>query len=907
MDERATNAITHDWHVMPAAEAIERLGTDAETGLSSERAAALLSEFGPNELHRGERSPAWKMFLGQFNDFMIWVLVVAVAISAAEGQMLEAFAITAILILNGILGFIQEYRAEKSLEALRQLSAPTATVVRDGTEQEIVASQLVPGDIVLIESGDKVPADGRLIADAALRVDEASLTGESSAASKHTDGVCEGECSLGDRITMVFAGTSVAVGRGRFAVTETGQHTQMGRIAELLAAQDDEKTPLQQELKGVGKRIAVLVLAIAAVVFAVGVFQAWQGTGESFAVALGQASFRARITVALLVAISLAVAAIPEGLPAIVTVALSLGVREMAERNAIVRKLHAVETLGSTSFICSDKTGTLTRNEMTVRRILVGQDLAKLLPDWAISPVDATPDEDDQKLLLEIASACNDAHFTADGTLVGDPTETALIVAANELTDFRLRPRRIAEVPFDSERKRMTTVHEIDDTTVAYMKGGGDVVLGLCSSARLRGAVVPMTEQLRASLHERNAALASGGYRTLAFAYRDIGPDMPAIDESIERDMTYVGIMGLVDPPRPEVAEAIAICHTAGISVAMVTGDHALTAKAVGADIGLLEGKEVLTGVDLSRMTDDELYEAVEDVRIYARVDPEHKLRIVDALKRRGHIVAMTGDGVNDAPALKKADIGIAMGKVGTDVSREAADMVLADDNFATIVEAIRLGRSVYDNLKKFILFLLSCNVSEVLIIFVTTFFADTPALLPLQILWINLVTDGFPALALGVDPASPRVMERKPRDAKESVLAPRHQAQVLWQGALITLAGLIMYVWADFFMPGHNPARAQTMLFAAMVIAQLVHAFSFRSETRTIFSAYSLKNTWLNIAFAGSLALQFLVIYAPPMQRVFSTHALSLSDWGAVAGAVLIPTILIDVVKTKIGRTAAA
>ncbi len=421
----------------------------------------------------------------------------------------------------------------------------------------------------------------------------------------------------------------------------------------------------------------------------------------------------------------------------------------------------------------------------------------------------------------------------------------------------------------------MTTVHAVDGVRVAYMKGGGDVVLGLCDSARIRGEIVPMTDELRSELHERNAALASGGFRTLAFAYRTIDADTPATEGALERDMVYVGVIGLVDPPRPEVAEAIDVCHKAGINVAMVTGDHALTARAIGADIGLLEGKQVLTGVELSRMTDDELYEAVEDTRIYARVDPEHKLRIVDALKRRGHIVAMTGDGVNDAPALKKADIGVAMGKVGTDVSREAADMVLADDNFATIVEAVRLGRSVYDNLKKFILFLLSCNVSEVLIIFITTFFADTPALLPLQILWINLVTDGFPALALGVDPASPRVMERKPRDASESVLAPRRQAQVLWQGALITLAGLIMYVWADFFMPGHSAERAQTMLFAAMVLTQLVHAFSFRSETRSIFSAYSLKNKWLNISFVGSLALQMLVIYAPPMQRVFSTHAL--------------------------------
>lgn len=885
-------------HAMPAGEVVALLGTDAENGLSADEATRRLAEYGPNELQKAEKAPAWRMFLAQFNDFMIWVLMAAVAISAFEGQMIEAVAITAILLLNGILGFIQEYRAEQALEALRQLSAPTATVLRDGIEQEVAASTLVPGDVVLLEAGDKIPADGRLLEVGAMRVEEASLTGESRPVTKHVDAPVTLDASLGDRTTMVFAATSAAVGRGRFVVTGSGQNTEMGHIADLLAAQEDEKTPLQRELKSVGKRIALLILAIAAIVFAVGVYQAWQATGETFAQALTHDAFRSRLTVALLVAISLAVAAIPEGLPAIVTVALSLGVRQMAERNAIVRKLHAVETLGSTSFICSDKTGTLTRNEMTVRRLLVGTDLIAITPDWGLSPEDRKAEPADLDLLVEIAANCNDAHFTADGQLVGDPTETALIVAADELDAGRNRPRRVAEVPFDSERKRMTTVHAIDGERLAYVKGGADVVLGLCTNARIHGETVPMTETLRASIASTNETLASSGYRTLAFAFRELPEDESGEGEDVERDLTYVGVMGLVDPPRVEVTEAIDLCHKAGIHVAMVTGDHALTAQAIGAEIGLLEGKRVVTGRELEAMSDDDLYDAVEDVRIYARVNPEHKLRIVDALKRRGHIVAMTGDGVNDAPALKKADIGVAMGKVGTDVSREAADMVLADDNFATIVDAVSLGRSVYDNLKKFILFLLSCNVSEVLIIFITTFFADKPALLPLQILWINLVTDGFPALALGVDPASPRVMDRKPRDAKESILAKKRQTQVLWQGAFITLAGLIMYVWADFYMPGHSAERAQTMLFTAMVLAQLVHAFSFRSETRTIFSAYSLRNKWLNLSLVGSMALQLCVIYLPPLQQVFKTQALSLSDWGAIVAAALVPTILIDIVK---------
>jgi len=598
------------------------------------------------------------------------------------------------------------------------------------------------------------------------------------------------------------------------------------------------------------------------------------------------------------------VAAIPEGLPAIVTVALSLGVRRMAGHNAIVRKLHAVETLGSTSFICSDKTGTLTRNKMTVRRLLVGTDGAEVLPDFALRPDGAEPLHEDRELLLEIAASCNDAHFSADGSLLGDPTETALIMAAEHLAVDPIRPRRIGEVPFDSHRKRMTTVHALDERRVAYMKGGPDVVVGLCTRALLRGEVVPMDDALRARLHELNAALASGGHRTLAFAARELGRAEPDEGEILERDMTYVGIMGLLDPPRAEVAAAIAECHRAGIQVAMVTGDHALTARAVGAEIGLLEGRRVLTGAEIGAMSDDELYAAAEDTRIYARVDPEHKLRIVDALKRRGHIVAMTGDGVNDAPALKKADIGVAMGRIGTDVSREAADMVLSDDNFATIVEAVRQGRAVYDNLRKFILFLLSCNTSEVLIVFTTALLSPQPALLPLQLLWINLVTDGLPALALGVDPGSPRVMDRPPRGADESILTPRRQIQVVVQGVLITLGALAMYLGVENgWIASDGAQHAQTMLFTTIVLSQLLHAFNFRSETRSVFSLETLKNRWLVSAFVGSVALQSLVIYVPALQRLFRTQALGIHDWIAVLVASVLPLILIDAMKLLSAR----
>ncbi len=878
------------WHAMSPGAVSSALATDPVRGLSSEEAASRLAAAGRNELRPSRRTPGWMRFLGQFNDFMIWVLGVAVVISAFVGELIDAVAILAIVLLNGVLGFIQESRAERAMEALRELAAPTASVVRDGRQQEIAAALLVPGDVVVLTAGDSVPADGRLLESAALRVDESSLTGESVPSAKHTEELTDERLALGDRQDMVYAGTAVAVGRGRYLVTETGGETEVGRIAEMLEAQQPEATPLQRELKTVGKRIALLVLGVAAVVFAVGVRQA-----AASGVPLTQG-----LAIALLVAISLAVAAIPEGLPAIVTVALSLGVRRMAERSAIVRKLHAVETLGSTTFICSDKTGTLTRNEMRLRRMAVGTDLVEVLPDWAERPSDRVPDAADRSLLLAIAASCNDAE-PVEGGYLGDPTETALLAAADHLeAPERVRPRRVHEVPFDSERKRMTTVHDLDGERVAYMKGAPDIVLGLCTHVRLHGETVAMTEELELLLHEQDEMLASQGFRTLAAATRPLPVDEPIPgDDALECGMTYVGLAALVDPPRAEVPDAIATCKRAGIRVAMITGDQAPTARFIGTEIGLLEpGERVVTGTEIERMSDADLKAAVEDVRVYARVDPAHKLRIVDALKAHGEVVAMTGDGVNDAPALKRADIGVAMGLVGTDVSREASDMVLADDDFSTIVHAVHEGRAVFDNLRKVILFLLSCNVSEVLIVFVTTFFSSTPVLLPLQLLWINLVTDGLPALALGVDPPASDIMARRPRSAEEGILVRRRQLQVLWQGALLAAAGLLVYVWAEVVMPGHSAERARTMLFTAIVLAQLLHAFDFRSERRSVWSVSSLRNRWLVAALVGSMSLQAIVVYVPPLRAVFSTTPLTAADWGAVVVAALLPIAVIDLVK---------
>lgn len=893
------------WHTLSAEDVVSRLESDPAAGLTSKVAADRLTQTGPNRLAEKPKAPAWKLFLSQYKDFMIYVLLGAVAISAIEGQVPESIAILAILLLNGVLGFVQEYRAEQALEALKQLSAPVATVIRDGAERDIPAEELVPGDIVLLEAGDKVPADGRLIEAAALRVIESTLTGESNPARKDTAAIPQADAPLGDRRDMVFASTSIAVGRGTFIVTGTGQSTEMGKIADLLAATQDETTPLQKELEIVGKRIALLVLAIAAIVFFEEVYIAWKGLGGSFIADLQVPEFRTGLTNGLLVAVSLAVAAIPEGLPAIVTVSLSLGVRRMADRHAIVRKLHAVETLGSTTFICSDKTGTLTRNEMSVRRLVVGIDSAAVTPDAGLEPDAYTPHADDLALLLQMAAANNDARITAEGELVGDPTETALLVAAGELAPGHLHPRRIGEVPFDSERKRMTTIHQIDDSRVAFVKGGADVVLALCTQARLQGEVVGLTTEIREAITAANAELASTGYRTLAFATRTLSADEGLEDSELERELTYVGILGLVDPPRAEVRVAIEECHRAGIHVAMVTGDHALTARAIAADIGLLDTDRVVTGPELEAMSDDELARQVRDIRVYARVNPEHKLRIVDALKRNGEIVAMTGDGVNDAPALKRADIGVAMGRVGTDVAREAADMVLSDDNFATIVHAVEQGRVVFDNLRKVILFLLSCNMSEVLVVFVTAMFSPTAALLPLQLLWINLVTDGLPALALGVDPGDPGVMDRAPRKNEESILSGSRQLQIAWQGAVMTGTCLGLYYLVAPLLPGMTPNTDRTMLFTALVLTQLLHAFSFRSSTRTVFHKDSLANKWLVLGLLGSMALQCAVIYLPAAEGIFKTAPLDAVQWACVIGSALVATAIIDASKLLSARRA--
>lgn len=899
------------YHTLPVDEVVAALQADADVGLTSEEAARRLAENGPNALREKEGAPPWKLLLRQFEDFMIWVLMGAALLAGLQGEWVDTIAIAAILVLNAVLGFVQEFRAEQALAALKELAAPTARAVRDGEETSVAASDLVTGDVVILEAGDQIPADGRLVEAAALRIMESALTGESEPVHKTTASVADPSASLGDRVGMMFAGTAVAVGRGRAVITATGRDTEVGHIADLLAEQGEESTPLQRELQRVGKRIALIVLAIAAVIFAEQIATVFASTGDSIADAFSDPAFRTGFTNALLLAVSLAVAAIPEGLPAVVTIALSLGVRRMAEHNAIVRRLTAVETLGSTTFICSDKTGTLTRNEMSVRRAVVGYDRIAIEGDGGIEPEDRMPLPDDLAMLLEMAAANNDARPGADGGYIGDPTETALLEVASKLSPGHLRPRRIGEVPFDSERKRMTTIHDREGERVAFVKGGADVVLALCARALVRGEVRDLNESDREELRSANEELASSGYRTLAFAMRTVEDGFSA-DESLERDLTYIGILGMVDPPRVEVADALAECRRAGIKVAMVTGDHSLTARAVAIQIGLLDPDApktaVVTGTELAQMSDEELTARAEDVRVYARVNPEDKIRIVSALKADGETVAMTGDGVNDAPALKRADIGVAMGNIGTDVAREAADMVLADDNFATIVEAVSEGRTVFDNLSKVILFLLSCNMSEVLVVFATALYValfpehGVLALLPLQLLWINLVTDGPPALALGIDPPEPSVMDRAPRDSKEPILSTSRMLEIAWQGLVMTACALGATIIAGQVFKSGDAAE-NTMLFTILVLSQMLHAFNYRSSQGSVFSAESLKNRWLLAAFAMSVTLQISVVTWSPMQRLFRTTALDPAEWVLVILASLLSLLLMDVIKLAVER----
>ncbi len=942
-DRTATANAAATPHGMPAEAVVAALGSDSARGLTQPEAERRLAAHGRNALAAAPEPPWWRRLLDQFRSVLVLVLLAATVISLAEWLLqapresalpYEAIVILAIVALNALLGYVQEVRAERSVRALMALAAPETTVLRDGERRRIQAETLVPGDMLLVEAGDRIPADARLVDVANLKTDEAPLTGESLPVAKN-ERPADAEAGIGDRRNMLYSGTVATYGRGRAVVVATGMATEVGRIAGLLEAAKKEPTPLQQELDRTGKRLTLIALAICAAVFTAGLVSS---PSTSLSAVLGLFLF----------AVALAVAAIPEALPAIVTVGLSLGVRRMAAANAIVRKLPAVETLGAATVICSDKTGTLTRNEMTVRALVCGGARIDVAgsgydPTGALSAGGAPLGErpalaEAATLMLRAAALANDAALRQAEErwqIVGDPTEGALIVAARKhgLGEADLaRYERVAEIPFTSERKRHVTVHrdaENPDALLVCVKGAPEILLGLCRAVWEDGKPVALDDQRRAALAEANDALARQALRTLAVAMRVVSPaalGLPSggaisalpgeLPPGIEDDLVLLGIAGMIDPPRAEAKAAVATAKRAGIRTVMITGDHPATAEAIARELAIVEpGTRVVTGAELRRMDRNALDSIADDVRVFARVDPEHKLAIVEALQRKGHIVAMTGDGINDAPALKTANIGIAMGITGTDVSKEAADMVLTDDNFASIVRAIEEGRGIYDNIRKYLLYLLSSNAGELLTMFIGVMLAglfglasaDAGLFLPLlatQLLWINLVTDGPPALALGVDPKDPGIMERPPRRHGGGVLAAADWRRLAGIGIVMTVGtiavldayypGGLFTLFADGTAPNAaDEARARTMAFTTLMLFQLVNAFNCRSDRRSAIAGL-FENRWLVGAAALSLALHLLVIYLPALQTAFRTVPLSAADWliaAAVAATLLAVT----------------
>ncbi|MBD3313252.1 calcium-translocating P-type ATPase, SERCA-type [Candidatus Woesearchaeota archaeon] len=857
-----------------ADETIKELDTSKE-GLSEDEAKKRLEKYGRNSIKEDGRISPLKILIQQFNSPVIWILLAAVAISVFLGEAADSIIITVILVLNAIIGFFQEYRAEKAIEALKKMASPKAIVLRDGKEKEIDAAELVPGDIIVLQTGEKIPADARLMDISNLQIMEAPLTGESLPVKK-TLKTFDKDMTIGDRKNMVYSGTMVTKGRGKAIVTETGMKTEIGRIADMIQTTESEKTPLQKQLKYLGKWLGAITVVIAGVVFATGVIK-----GEP-------------LLDFFLVAVALAVAAIPEGLPVVVTVALALGIRKMVKRNALIRKLPSVETLGSTTVICTDKTGTLTHNEMTVKKIFIDDDTVEVSGSGYKPEGSFTSHPKDLNLILKIGALNNDSSIDEeDGqySINGDPTEGALVVSAAKAgLDKKMlenKHERIDEVQFSSERKMMTTVHKFNGNKFSYVKGAPDVMLKKCSHIIEDGKKRKITKKDKDKILKKNEEFADEALRVLGFAYKDLGKK--ASKKDYEKDLVFVGLQGMIDPPREEVKKSIATCKDAGIKVIMVTGDFKGTAMAIAEELGI-EGKAV-SGDELKNI---DLEKEVMDIAVFARVNPEHKLDIVKALKKKGHIVAMTGDGVNDAPALKKADIGVSMGITGTDVAKEASDMILTDDNFASIVNAVEEGRGVYDNIKKFLAFLLSGNIGEVMIIFLATLFGwGVPLTAPL-ILMINLVTDGLPATALSADPFEPGRMKRQPRNPKASIFKGLNPFLIFYPALMITV-GLICYWW--FWNQG-NEAKAITAVFLSIAMFEVYQAYSCRSTIFPSLKVGLFKNWWLNGAILTSIAAILVVIYVPAVRQFFETAALTWKEFLIIVAVSSIGSIYLEIHK---------
>ncbi|HYI88060.1 MAG TPA: HAD-IC family P-type ATPase [Burkholderiales bacterium] len=919
-----------DAHARPIDEVVAALQSHLERGLSPHEARERLQRLGANELTEKPRPGFLALLWDQFNNYLVIILIIAALIALSLGEWVDSIAIMCIVVLNAIVGVIQESKAEQALAALKKMAAPNAQVIRDGHQVTVPGRELVPGDIVALEAGNYVPADMRLVSTVNLKVEEASLTGESVPVEKHAAAVLDKELPLGDRKNSAFMSTMVTYGRGKGLVTGTGMNTQIGMIAEMIQSFQDEDTPLQLKLQQLGKVLGTACIAICGVVLIYGLFRDTRLT-EIFSLGLLpylQAEQKDIINL-FMTAVSLAIAAVPEGLPAIVTICLALGMQQMIKRNALIRKLPAVETLGCATVICSDKTGTLTQNEMTVvqgwtagkRFKVTGEGYSPsgqfLLED---RPFDTGADPD-AKLLLHGALLCNDAALdrktdeggTQSWRIIGDPTEGAMAVVAMKAgwqrAELEKATPRVQEIPFDSDRKRMTTIHTAGGAPFAFVKGAPDVVLDLCTHIREGGQAVALSDAKRREVLDQNRELASHALRVLSVAYRPLD-QVPAnpTPASVEKELTFVGLLGMIDPARPEVIEAVRVANGAGLKSVMVTGDHKETAEAIAREIGILTpGGIVLTGPEIERLSDAELAAKAEKLQVCCRVSPLHKTRIVDAMKANGHVVAMTGDGVNDAPALKRANIGVAMGITGTDVSKQTADMVLTDDNFASIVAAIEQGRIIYSNIRKFVYFLLACNVGEILIIFGAMLFGMPIPLRPVHLLWLNLVSDGAPALALGMEKGDKDIMSHPPRPPKEPVIN-RDMAIGIGVIALVdAIAILTVFYLGLQRYPGHLEA-AQTIAFVTLCVSELVRAFTARSEYHSIFSIGVFSNRWMVWAVSASLLLVLMVVYVPFLQPFFDTVPLTLDDWLMMLPFFFASAIAMELLKLYFrGRSAAS
>jgi len=847
------------WHMKEDNKVLLEMKTSLN-GLGSEVVQNRLEQYGPNELIETRKKSLFMMFFDQFKDFMIMILIAAAVISGMIGELVDTLAIVVIIILNAIIGFVQEYRAEKAMQALKKMAALSAVVIRDGNPATISATEIVPGDIVLLESGKIVPADVRLIETAQLKIEEAALTGESVPVEKVIKSLPGESIPLGDRRNMAYKGTIVSYGRGTGVAVGTGMDTELGKIATLLQEEEEGKTPLQKRLAKFGQRLGLAVLAICSIVFISGMLR-----GEE-------------PLLMFLTAISLAVAAIPEALPAVVTISLALGAKKMVRQNSLIRKLPAVETLGSVTYICSDKTGTLTLNKMSVEEIFSD---GRLIKGREISVAGNNPNESNTKLYTAMALS-NDAVTDIDGSIIGDPTEIAIFEAATSAGFIKAGLEkvfpRVAEIPFDSERKRMTTFHKGENGTLySFTKGSIESILEGSDNIFIQNERIHLNEVARDEIATINMRMANDGLRTLAFAMKqwDALPDDMS-HERVENGMTFLGIAGLMDPPREEAKEAVHLCRTAGIHPVMITGDHPLTAKTIARRLGIIEdGDSVMTGQELEKLPMDEFEKRVEKIRVYARVAPAQKLKIVKALQDKGEFVAMTGDGVNDAPALKRADIGIAMGITGTDVSKEASHMILLDDNFSTIVKAVKEGRRIFDNIRKFIKYTMTSNSGEIWTIFLAPFLGLPIPLLPIHILWINLVTDGLPGLALALEPEEKGIMKRPPRHPQESVFAHGMATHIMWVGLL--MGGISIFTQAWSIRTGHT--HWQTMVFTVLCLSQMGHVLAIRSEKESLFKTGLFSNKPLFGAVILTFALQMATIYVPFLNPIFKTAPLTLSE----------------------------